>query len=1808
MWRRIFVAAGVGLGLLVLFLTLLLTAPAFARPVVAPVRAWLVQTAAQRLSDRLNGTLEIGALQGSLLRAPSLADVVVRDHAGAIVARVDAVRVRYRPASLLRGQLVIHDLDVIRPDLTLNQAPDGTVNLARLIPATSAPAARRGGFVAPLAGVQIERLRVQDGGGRLALDFLKGVTAISGLQMTLAGHADSTGIHVTLQQVAAQTHPAQVNLTGLRGAFHAAGEQLRIEHLQLRTDTTRADFSLMLPGSGSDPVRFNAKLHPLDAAEIGRLLADDTLRGELQLDVQAEGTLADLRLDADLRADAGRVTYQGHVNAADRPRRYQGTLEVHQLDLAALADREALRSDLNLVLEVDASGLSPQTLAGQLNVAIQPSHLGDVTLSPSQIRVVAQSQRIRIETFELVSSLATVTAGGALDFQGTSDLTYEAQARLSQLRPLLGVDALDGGLHLQGSANGAWPDLTAAGKLIATGLELDTNRLQRLELDYRASRLGAAPRASAQLHVHDLSIGEFPAATAQLQAAYDGAQRQVTFATLIQSARMEGNAAGHVTLGDGVQHAVVDTVRLRLEDRTWHAPEPLDVTVKSGAFSIKSFRLACGEESISLSGEMEKETFRNVRLEASSIDLTYLQARLGLPAPVAGRVSLVGQASGTLTAPRLQADLHITPPAEQELPFDRLQATARYRRGRLNGQVAARHDDRDVMRVDLDVPLDLELAAIPLPERLLDAPLSLSLQFRQPALASLQAVVSAPALSGTLQGNVSLRGTYARLQITSDVELQNVGVQNAIAALDAPLRMTAELETAASVPALARALTAGTVEPRVRRFDLHLDAASARLPASDAAQAAQPVRVRDVHLRANAAWRAEGFQATIDSLRATTDAFGLPTTTLTANARLTPARFDLRHLQIITPESHVEGQGQMTRADRRFDLRLHVPQLNLTEFAAALPLSLSGEVTGALQLGGSTSAPTLRADLRYGAANLRLQGDADLQGRAYSAEVALDDLDVATFLPAGDGTLSAQLSLQGSGFSESERRAGLHLTVDARDFNLAPDLTGVVQATLSGSAVTLDKFRFDSIPAQLTATGAYSQTRQLQADYQVMLKDLTPLAARLGVPVRASGGLAGSLGGTLDDLQTRGQMQLEAWRYGDVQGGNVQLTFQGTGLTTNPQAALTAALAGIRGNALPAGSITFDGRYRDRQARVDVAVTDGPYRQTRIAGHVALREDQDVSLDTVRLQHGNWGWTNPDPVRLVRQADGTLVLRDFHLQSGEQAIRASGSLHPSGPLDASVSLRRVDIEPWLQTFAPGVTAGGRVNLEMAATGSVEHPEAAGVLQLSDLTWDGQPLGQVRLDLRLMDDMVANHLQWRDGNLELLDVAGAVRLQDDYPLDLEVTSSAFDLARLAPFVDAVQESSGSLDVELQVAGTVKAPDLRGTVALRDGALLLPVTGEPYRDVQARLTLAGNRLDVDDLRLASTTGTVAVNGWLETAGRDLQRLQLALQARDFTAMNTPFIQARLSGAVEARGSLEALTVKGDVTIPRARIRINDFGAGPVAVSPLDLTVAGVYGGDPEQENGAGEGGEAEPTSPLMRILQTELTARSAGNVWVVGPETALELRGTLLVDKNVNAPFVIGGSAETVRGFVGFMGRQFDLERGRMTFTGANRINPFLDVVARHEVSDYTIALHVEGESRRPRFNFSSTPELPEEDIASLIVFGKTLDRLSGSEQTALSGHAADLAGNAISKFLEQRVGRPLKLDTLEVEVGDEFESGSVKGGRYVTQDLFLSYQHQLDEQGRNSVGVEYNLSPRVKLKGTSDDDGQTSLDLLWHIDY
>jgi autotransporter translocation and assembly factor TamB len=94
----------------------------------------------------------------------------------------------------------------------------------------------------------------------------------------------------------------------------------------------------------------------------------------------------------------------------------------------------------------------------------------------------------------------------------------------------------------------------------------------------------------------------------------------------------------------------------------------------------------------------------------------------------------------------------------------------------------------------------------------------------------------------------------------------------------------------------------------------------------------------------------------------------------------------------------------------------------------------------------------------------------------------------------------------------------------------------------------------------------------------------------------------------------------------------------------------------------------------------------------------------------------------------------------------------------------------------------------------------------------------------------------------------------------------------------------------------------------------------------------------------------------------------------------------------------------------------------------------------------------------------------------------------------------------------------------------------------------------------------------------------------------------------MVGGVAASELEKALGKPLGLDTIEVEAGKEVGTGSVSVGRYVTQDLFLSYEREFGGEHSNTIGVEYSINRRLKLKGSGSDTGESALDLLWRHDY
>jgi len=119
---------------------------------------------------------------------------------------------------------------------------------------------------------------------------------------------------------------------------------------------------------------------------------------------------------------------------------------------------------------------------------------------------------------------------------------------------------------------------------------------------------------------------------------------------------------------------------------------------------------------------------------------------------------------------------------------------------------------------------------------------------------------------------------------------------------------------------------------------------------------------------------------------------------------------------------------------------------------------------------------------------------------------------------------------------------------------------------------------------------------------------------------------------------------------------------------------------------------------------------------------------------------------------------------------------------------------------------------------------------------------------------------------------------------------------------------------------------------------------------------------------------------------------------------------------------------------------------------------------------------------------------------------------------------------------------------------------------------------------------------------------LLVVGKTTDRLTASERSGLSGKAQQIVGNVAASELEKFLAKPLGLDTLDIQTGDKLGSGKVSVGRYVTQDIFLSYERRHGDESGNKVGIEYSINRHLKVRGSSSDTGDSAVDVLWRIDY
>ena len=487
-------------------------------------------------------------------------------------------------------------------------------------------------------------------------------------------------------------------------------------------------------------------------------------------------------------------------------------------------------------------------------------------------------------------------------------------------------------------------------------------------------------------------------------------------------------------------------------------------------------------------------------------------------------------------------------------------------------------------------------------------------------------------------------------------------------------------------------------------------------------------------------------------------------------------------------------------------------------------------------------------------------------------------------------------------------------------------------------------------------------------------------------------------------------------------------------------------------------------------------------------------------------------------------------------------------------------------------------------------------ELRGSLELTalELVVAGLPVIQQRpTRFTLRDErLTVNSLAWQLGDAEnTVTVEGSVELVPEPTADLTLAGVA-DLRVLNALTSAVAFSGGAR-LMATVRGTRAAPRIDGIVELDDAELRLDDPRLLVSDLGGALVFEGTEIRTLDLAGTANGGPVRLDGVLRVPGLRPEGT-LSLSGRAIAMVLPPGIRTEIDTELQLDVASGDAVLSGTVSVLRGDHRERVSTAGGLFALLESRAEPPLVGTAPSWVDGL--------RLDVRVVTDAEIVVN---NNYGAGTAAAdLRLGGTIA------RPAVTGRVTLGDGGQVFLGGNVFEIETGAVDFVDPAGIVPELDVTARTQVANEEITITIAGTAETLTTTIQSSTGLPQSDIVSLLLTGRTLDEV-GNVPGAV---ALDQALGLVSGEVLGVAGRAVGLDTVRLERGagqgdvrfdPSLVAGDTNPGTRVTVGKTLSPQVQLvasrslRESGLLTWIVNYLPRSNVELRLVIDDETDRS---------
>ena len=408
-------------------------------------------------------------------------------------------------------------------------------------------------------------------------------------------------------------------------------------------------------------------------------------------------------------------------------------------------------------------------------------------------------------------------------------------------------------------------------------------------------------------------------------------------------------------------------------------------------------------------------------------------------------------------------------------------------------------------------------------------------------------------------------------------------------------------------------------------------------------------------------------------------------------------------------------------------------------------------------------------------------------------------------------------------------------------------------------------------------------------------------------------------------------------------------------------------------------------------------------------------------------------------------------------------------------------------------------------------------------------------------------------------------------------------------------------SGTANLDLRLNGPLSLAALSGRITTNDARLALPRERITLGPITAQGDLGNGRVMINASSAVSSGGRIDVQG------------PITLDA-GFNAD----LGLRLSGVKLVDPSLFSTIANGAMTL-KGPILNGAMLRGAIALSDTNVVVpngtTSAYGGLPGLTH-RNESAETRRTRDWAGILadpsQTQSTAPRAdiGLDLLISAPSRIFVRGRGL-DAELGGEFRLTGSTanivpqgrfDLVRGRLDVLGQRFTLTEGSLSLDGG--FDPFLRFVADTTTQDTDIRIILEGLASRPTLSFQSFPELPEDEVLSLLLFGREISAISPLQAVRLVSAIRTLTGRG-GEGAVNRIRRKLDLDDLDIRTTEDGTT-EARVGKYISEKLYSDVT--VNSSGKSQINLNLTVTPNVTVRGRLGSDGDTGIGVYIEKDY